>query len=92
MAHHASPPRNYPSDSSSARALASGEDGSPQRDTLSYQPRYQRQQQPQRSSIPPPPRVSSSLTEPLLPRDGNPPPGRIFVTQPHTCFQGAAEV
>jgi len=77
LAHHASPLRNYPSDSSSARSLTSSEDGSPPHDILSHQSRYQ-QRQYQRPSIPPPPRVSLSLTESLLPRDGNTRPRDVF--------------
>ncbi|KAF9642536.1 hypothetical protein BDM02DRAFT_2063047 [Thelephora ganbajun] len=79
LAHHASPLRDYPSDSSSARSSTSSDDGSPPQDILSHQPGYQRQQQqPQRPSIPPPPRVSLSLTQSLLPRDGNTRPRDVF--------------
>ena len=77
LAHHASPLRNFPSDSSSTRSSTSSEDGSPPHDILSHQPRYQHQQSPQ-SLAPPPLRVSSSLTESLLPRDGNTRPRDVF--------------
>lgn len=79
LAHHASPLRNYPSDSSSARSSTSSEDGSPPDDILTPQAGYQRQQQPHQPLIPPPPRrVSLSLTESLLPRDGNTRPRDVF--------------